>query len=190
MSIRKFPTELKTLSWSSSKSMDWDTEVQTSGSGKVRTMTNLLLPNWTIETKFTYLTNEQYRQLFGFVALVKGAFEPFLWLDPEDNHETGVQLSATKSGMYQAVMKMGDYIEPVEYIEDVTVYVDGEKQDSTAYTVSNGYIVFNTAPVSTSIVTADYTYWWKVMFKDDGITVENTFTNINKSKSFKLLTVR
>lgn len=90
MSIRKFPIELNTLSWSSTKAMKWDTEVQTSGSGKVRTMTNLLLPNWTIETKFAYLTNAEYRKLLGFVALVKGAFEPFLWLDPEDHAAKGV----------------------------------------------------------------------------------------------------
>lgn len=190
MSIRKFPIELNTLSWSSTKAMKWDTEVQTSGSGKVRTMTNLLLPNWTIETKFAYLTNEEYRKLLGFVALVKGAFEPFLWLDPEDHAAKGVRLTAASPGKYQAVMTMGDYIEPVEYIENVSVYVNGSKQNAAAYTMNNGYIVFDTPPPAGAVVTADYTYWWKVMFKDDGVTIETVFKNINKTKSFKLTTVR
>lgn len=190
MSIRKFPIELNTLSWSSTKNMSWNTEIQTSGSGKVRTMTNLLLPNWTIETKFAYLTNEEYRKLLGFVALVKGAFEPFLWLDPEDHEAKGVRLAASSSGKYQAVMILGDYIEPVEYIEKVSVYVNGNKQTTDTYTTNNGYIIFETPPPAGAVVTADYTYWWKVMFKDDGITIENVFTNINKTKSFKLVTVR
>ena len=78
------------------------------------------MPNWTIETKFQILTDEQYRKLLGFVALLKGAHIPFLWLDPEDYEEKGIQLPLITNGTYQAVMKMGDYVEPVEYIEKVT----------------------------------------------------------------------
>lgn len=123
-------------------------------------------------------------------ALVKGAFEPFLWLDPEDHAAKGVRLTAASPGKYQAVMTMGDYIEPVEYIENVSVYVNGTKQKAAAYTTNNGYIVFDTPPPAGAVVTADYTYWWKVMFKDDGVTIETVFENINKTKSFKLTTVR
>lgn len=191
MAIRKFPSEeLNTLDWNSTKEMKWDTQIQSAGSGKVRTMTNLLLPNWTIETKFKSLNNEQYRTLFGFVALVKGAFEPFLWLDPEDNHEDNIQLSQLTPGTYQAVMKMGVYVEPVEYIDNATVTIDGVKQQSGTYSTTNGCIVFDTAPATGAVVKASYTYYWKVMFKDDGVTVESVFTNINKTKSFKLVTVR
>lgn len=190
MALRKFPIELNKLSWSSTKAMRWNTEVQTSGSGKVRTMTNLLLPNWTIETKFVYLTDDEYRKLLGFVALCKGAFEPFLWKDPEDYQEKNRQLPMVTAGTYQAIMAMGDYVEPVEYIENVTVWVDGQLQKSSAYSVVNGCIVFKTAPGATAIVKASYTYWWKVMFKDDGLTIEKVFQNINKTKSFKLVTVR
>lgn len=190
MALRKFPIELNKLSWSSTKAMSWNTEVQTSGSGKVRTMTNLLLPNWTIETKFVYLTDDEYRKLLGFVALCKGAFEPFLWKDPEDYQEKNRQLPMVTAGTYQAIMAMGDYVEPVEYIDGVTVWVDGQLQKDTAYTVVNGCIVFKTAPSATAIVKASYTYWWKVMFKDDGLTIEKVFQNINKTKSFKLVTVR
>lgn len=170
--------------------MTWNTEIQKSGSGRVRTMTNQLYPEWTIETKFAYLSDEEYRKLLGFVALCKGAFEPFLWLDPEDHAETGVQLPVVTPGTYQCLRRMGPYIEPVEYVENVTVYVDGKKRSAADYTITNGCVVFGTAPASTAVVTADYTYWWKVMFKDDGLTVERVFQHINKTKSFKLITVR
>ena len=80
MILRKFPEDLNGLAWESIKSMDWNTKVQKSGSGKVRTLTTQLLPNWTIETKFQILTDEQYRKLLGFVALLKGAHIPFYGL--------------------------------------------------------------------------------------------------------------
>lgn len=80
MILRKFPEDLNGLAWESIKSMDWNTKVQKSGSGKVRTLTTQLLPNWTIETKFQILTDEQYRKLLGFVALLKGAHIPFCGL--------------------------------------------------------------------------------------------------------------
>lgn len=190
MILRKFPEDLNGLAWESIKSMDWNTKVQKSGSGKVRTLTTQLLPNWTIETKFQILTDEQYRKLLGFVALLKGAHIPFLWLDPEDYEEKGIQLPMIAPGVYQAVMKMGDYVEPVDYIENVTVYIDGVKQSSGTYSVTNGVVKFSVSPSASSKVTADYTYYWKVMFADDGIDIERQYLNINKSKTFKLEVVR
>lgn len=187
--MRTFPAELNGLAWESTKSMSWGTKIQKSGSGKVRTLTTQLLPNWTIETKFQILDDEQYRKLLGFVALVKGAHEPFYWLDPEDYQEKGIQLSGT-AGSYQAVMKLGDYVESVEKIDNVAVYVDGTKQAANTYTVTNGIIKFKTAPGSMAKVTADYRYYWKVMFSDDGMNVERKYLNINSSKSFKLEVVR
>ncbi|MBF1129785.1 MAG: DUF2460 domain-containing protein, partial [Dialister invisus] len=136
------------------------------------------------------LTNAEARKLMGFAALLKGAHTPFLWLDPEDYEEKGIQLPLIANGIYQAVMKMGDYVEPVEYIEKVAVYVDGVKQASNAYTVTGGTVKFKTGPASTAKITADYTYYWKVMLADDGIETENIFVDFNKSKTFKMVTVR
>lgn len=189
MALRKFP-QLKSLTFSSTKKQDWDTKIQKSGSGRVRTMTNQLMPEWTITARLGKLSDEEARQLMGFVALLKGAHEPFLWLDPEDNKEKGARLGMIAPGLYQAVMRMGDYVEPVQYIEDVIVYVDGVKADSTKYSISNGTIRFTTAPSASSVITADYTYYWKVMLAGDGMETENIFFNFNRSKTFKMVTVR
>ena len=64
------------------------------------------------------------------------------------------------------------------------------KQESNAYTVIDGLVKFKTAPSNTAKITADYTYYWKVMFADDGIDIERQYLNINKSKTFKLEVVR
>lgn len=189
MIIKKFP-ELRKLAYSSTKTQKWNTQVQKSGSGKVRTLTNQLYPEWTITAKLIELTNAEARKLMGFAALLKGAHTPFLWLDPEDYEEKGIQLPLIANGIYQAVMKMGDYVEPVECIEKVAVYIDGVKQESSKYTITNGTVKFKTAPASTAKITADYTYYWKVMLAEDGIETENIFVDFNKSKTFKMVTVR
>lgn len=160
-----------------------------SGSGKTRSMTNQLYPQWIISAKLLHLTREEANELMGFVALLKGNYEPFLWLDPEDYEEKGVQLPMVSPGVYQAVMRIGGYTEPVDYIENVTVYIDGTKQ-SSGYSVTNGTVKFSTPPSANSKVTADYTYYWKVRFTQDEMEIQNIFVNLNDSKTFKMVSAR
>lgn len=189
VTYKKFPN-LPRLAWDSEKQMSFNTQVQRSGAGRTRTMTNLHYPDWTITTKINYLTDEQARQLFGFVAMVKGAYEPFLWKDPEDCHVDKVQLPLISIGLYQCVMKMGEYVEPTAQVEKATVYVSGVQQTPDKYTIEGGTIRFKQVPVSSAIVTATYDYYWLVRFKDDGMGVKKVFQDINRSKSFKLEVVR
>ena len=170
--------------------MSWEVTEEKTGSGRIRTLTNQLYPAWTIETKLTYLTDAERRALMGFIASVKGGYEPFLWHDPEDNHESKAPLAHISGNKYQAVIRWGTYVEPCAYIENPVVYVDGVKQDSSTYTVSDGIITFKNAPASTAVITADYDYWWKVRFADSKFSTEMLFNNINRSDSFKLEVVR
>lgn len=126
----------------------------------------------------------------GFVALVKGAYEPFLWYDHTKHSETDVQLPMVSAGRYQAVIRTGEYTEPVDYIENVAVYLNGEEVDTGDYTVSNGYITFKTAPASTDVVTATYNYWWRVRFVDDGMGITRIADHLNRSGTFKMEVVR
>jgi len=191
MTIYKFPAALQgKCAYSSSKKQKWNTEIYESGSGRYRSLTNQLYPKWEIRVLLQPLTDAEARALHGFVAARKGGYEPFYWKDPEDFHESGIALARVASAKYQAVMKMGDYVEPVEYIENVKVYVGGTLQAASSYSVSNGIITFGTDPGSNAVVTADYDYYWKVRFDDDGMGVEHIFDNINRSDRFKLVTVR
>lgn len=191
MTLAKFPSALQgKCAISSSKKQKWKTEIHESGSGRYRSMTNQLYPKWNISVLLQPLTDEEARILNGFVASQRGGYEPFLWKDPEDYHETGTRLAKISSTVFQAVMKMGDYVEPVEYIENVSVYVDGTKKAANTYTVSNGYITFSTAPGTNSVVTADYDYYWKVRFDDDGMGIDHIYDNLNRSERFKLVTAR
>ncbi len=181
---RFFPNNPK-FAWNSKKSQKWNTNVQRSASGMLRTQTNQLLPLWTIEASYPGLTDDEARELLGFVASCKGSFEPFFWLDPEDYQATKQVLAPLGNNQYQAVMVQGGYVEPVEYIDNITVYVNGSAVYN--YTVTDGVITFASAP--NGEVTADYRYYWKVRFVDDGIVVSKIYKNINQA-SFKLEVVR
>lgn len=183
--MARFFLNNKKFAWESKKSQKWNTNKQTSASGMTRTQTNQLLPLWTIEASYPGLSDDEARELLGFVASCKGSFEPFFWLDPEDYECKGQVLAPISNTQYQAVMVQGGYVEAVEYIDNVTVRVNGSVVNN--YTVSDGVITFNTAP--SGEVTADYRYYWKVRFADDGIAVAKVYKNINRA-SFKLEVVR
>lgn len=184
MTVQIWPV-MSNIVMRSSKSQKWNTTIETVGSGRKRSNTNQLLPKWDISVKFWKLTDTEYKTIMGFVALLKGAHQPFYWLDPEDHQETGIQLPKNTDGSYQCVMKMGNYVEAVEYVDQLKVYVDGVEQSSSTYTVSNGAITFGTSPGSTAIVTADYRYYWKVHLPGDGISLEHIFKNFKQTGTLK-----
>lgn len=191
MTLAKFPSALQErVAYNTSKQQKWDTEVYESASGRYRSLSNQLYPKWKISVLIQPLTDAEARTLMGFVAARKGGYEPFLWKDAEDYHEQGTTLAKISNTKYQAVAKFGSYVEPVEYIENVEVSVNGTKKAASTYTVSNGYITFSTAPASGAVVTANYDYYWKVRFDDDGMGIDHIFDNINRSQRFKLVTAR
>lgn len=182
--MKLFP-DIRRFAWNSRKSQKWNTTTQRSASGRERTLTTQLLPLWTIEASYPAITDNEARVLQGFVALLKGAHEPFYWLDPEDFQATNQVLAPMGNNQYQAVMQQGDYVEAVEYIDNVTVRVGGSVV--TNYSLNGGVITFNSTP--NGEVTADYRYYWKMKFVSDGIDIEKIFDNVNKC-SFKLEVVR
>lgn len=183
----KFP-RIISLAWKSTKAQKWDTKIKTAGSGKVRTMTTWKYPQYTITTEFAVLTSEEYKELMGFYSKTKGGTIPFLWLDPEDNEEKGVRLGTGAEGQWQAVRRFGDFIEPVYHVENVKLYANGAPlravSDKGVIKLAQGQTV---AP--NAVITADYTYYWQVRFSGD-MTAEYIYTNVYKSKSFKLVTTR
>ena len=184
MAVKIWPNVGK-IAIRSTKDQKWKTTIEKSGSGRMRSNTNQLLPAWSISVKYAWLNDDEYRKIMGFVALLKGAHQPFFWLDPEDYQETGIQLPQNTDGTYQCVMKMGDYVEAVEYVDQLKVYVDGALQASSKYTVSGGTIAFKTALASTAKVTADYRYYWKVHIPADGISIDHVFYNFKQTGTIK-----
>ena len=162
--LKIFP-QITSLAWKSTKMQKWNTVTKTAGSGKARTMTTWQLPQWTINTSFAHLTDEQ------------------------DNHEKGIKLGTGATREWQALRRWGDYLEPINHITDVKLYVNGQERPCE---VDNGKIrlrVGDEIPQDATI-TADYMYYWKVRLSGDSFTAELVYKNIMKSKEMKLVTVR
>lgn len=184
MAIQNWPV-MSNIVMRSSKSQKWNTTIETVGSGRKRSNTNQLLPLWNISVKFWKLTDAEYKTIMGFVALLKGAHKPFWWLDPEDYEEENIQLPQNTDGSYQCVMKMGSYVEAVDKVDQLKVYVDGTLKAASTYTVNGGTITFNTAPASGAVVTADYRYYWKVHLPADGISIEHIIDDFKQTGTLK-----
>ena len=184
MAIQVWPV-MSNIVMRSSKSQKWKTTIETVGSGRKRSNTNQLLPLWNISVKFWSLSDAEYKTIMGFVASLKGAHKPFWWLDPEDYQETEIQLPRLTSGSYQCVMKFGNYVEPVEKVDELTVYVNGTEQQSAAYTESNGVITFAAALASSAVVKATYRYYWKVHLPADGISIEHIIKDFKQTGTLK-----
>lgn len=184
--MRTFP-DIRKFAWKSTKETAWQTTIATAGSGRCRTLTNRKYPKWTIVTKFQTLTDDEKNIMFGFINQIKGAYEPFFFLDPEDNKETNIPLPSLGTNQYQCVMKMGDFVQPVYKVTDLHVFVDGVELPKTKYIESGGVIQLRVAQIGK--ITASYTYYWKVIMKNDGFKITAIFKNINQSDNLTLETV-
>lgn len=179
------------IAWKSTKTQKWNTSVKEFGSGKERTLTRWAYPKWEIDTHFALLTPEGADSLFGFFASLKGAYEPFLWLDPEHNKVKDIQIGTgdNVTASFQAIKKFGGYVEPTKDVKADTleVKVNGVKVKSS---VKDGLITLETIPKQGEKITASYTYYWRVRLSDDSFGIEVLFKDIWKSKSMKLVSVR
>lgn len=191
MALPIFPRNIS-IKYNSTKEMSWKTTVKRSGSNKIRTLTTYRYPKWQIKVSAVGLTNEDVRSIQGFFALLRGANKPFLWLDQEDYQEKNVLLGigdgVTKS--FFAIRRLGQFAEPITDIktDSLVVYVNNKKV--TAMAGENGEIVLMNPPAKGDRVTADYTYYWRVILEKDTVNVKVKFNNINEIDSFTLGVVR
>lgn len=184
-----FPIDPKRVKWSSEVSQSWTVNEQTSASGKRRAMSYQTLPAWQFSLDFPALSAAERDQLFAFYSQCKGTLIPFFYKDAESYKAEKLRLAQNADGSYQLVAYMHGQQEPIEYADNLSVYVDDVLQEASAYTIDNGAVVFNTAPASTSIVQASYEYYWKVCFSESKITLKQIFADIF-SASVKLKVVR
>lgn len=190
MSLAVFPIK-STLAWNSVKKQKWNTKVQRGGTGIRKTLAMWAYPEWEIKAGFTSLTAAEMEDIAGFCAQVKGAFSPFLWLDPEDYQETAVQigLGTGAAAQYQLLRNYNSrFVEPVRDIVSgsLTVYNDGV---AAAATLGTDGVVTCTG-TSGKAITATFQYYWRVAFKDDDNDWEYFLAGFYRMKTIEMVTVK
>lgn len=173
-----FPLNSKKVKWSSEVAQTWTVNEQTSASGKRRALSYQTLPSWNFKLTFPALSAKERDNLFAFYSRCKGSLIPFYYKDSESYKAEDLTLAKNTDGSFQLVANMHGQQEPVEYADNLKVYVDGTLQSESAYKLDNGAVVFSTAPASTSKVTASYEYYWKVCFADSKLTIKQVFDDV------------
>lgn len=167
-----YPLEIGREAWGSTLTPSWNITEQKAASGRRRAVCEQYYPSWKIKLNYKALTDDEVNTLLGFYNARRGGFEPFYYKDYAYYKITAQTLNKSVTGVYPLVANIGGALEPVAYVDRLTVYVDGVK--TTNYTLNNGAISINT----TGVVTADYEYYFKVHFTD-ALSITQVFENCN-----------
>jgi uncharacterized protein (TIGR02217 family) len=208
-----FPT-LPGLGWSVSKAPRFATRIQRAVSGRELRVVDQPNPIWTWTLTYSMLRDEhdtraasgpgvgydELRTLMGFFLQQQGAFQPFLFDDPTDD-TVSAQAIGTGNGsttVFQLVRSMGVVLPGGGFAEAVTapnavsaIYFDGIVQIASGYGIdpTTGLVTFTTPPPAAQLITADFTYYFRVRFADDTADFENFLYQLWALKQVKLQSV-
>lgn len=205
--IAVFPV-LPGLGWSVTKTPRFAGRIQNAVSGRELRVLDQVKPVWIWTLTYAVLRDkwdvraaagpgvgyDELRTLVGFFLQQQGTFRSFLFDDPTDNRITG-QILGTGDGskdVFQLVRSMGEFAEPITAPDIVSaIRCNGVRQDPAVYTVDNetGLVTFVTPPPTGHVITADFTYRFRVRFADDSAEFENFMYQLWQLKQIKLQSV-
>src|SRR5215204_4548184 len=202
-----FPA-LPGLGWSVTKTPRFAGRVQNAVSGRELRVLDQPYPVWTWTLIYSLLRDkwdtrgaggpgagyDELRTLAGFFLQQQGAFQPFLFDDPTDNAVADQVIGTGNSGatVFQLVRSMGGFAEPVVAPNAVAaIRFNGVVQPPANYAVDGetGLVTFAAAPPAGQVITADFTYRFRVRFADDSAEFENFMYQLWQLKQVKLQSV-
>lgn len=186
MTKKFFPLSPGRVQWKTSMTDSWEINEVVTAQGRRRAVCTQKYPKHVFSITFPLLSDAQVDQLLGFYNLCQGSLLPFLYKDYDHHHVEEQRLSINTYGNYRCVAILGNYLEPVDYVDNVTVYLDG-KNVTEQCSIVDGTIAVP-GNTSTRIVTATYDYYWRVIF-EDSISIKRSFRDAS-SVSLKLTNIR
>lgn len=181
-----FPLNSGLASWGTSVTQQWQITESKSASGRRRTLCQQLYPSWEFSLSFPKLTKQERDILLGFYSSCQGKFKSFFYKDFTDYRVEGQVLNQGADGLYRFVIPFQGYVEPCERVDNVTIYVDGQRV--TEYEIIGGKVEVYLTGEGEHTVTADYDYYWRMSF-GNSISFTEIFKNLYKV-SLKLEVVR
>jgi len=202
-----FPA-LPGLGWSVIKAPRFATRIQKAISGRELRVLDQPYPIWTWTLTYSLLRDkwdsrgagglgsgyDELRTIAGFFLQQQGGFQPFLFDDPTDDTVTGQPIGTgdASTTVFQLARSFGGFTEPVTAPNTVgAIYVDGVVQAAALYSVdaTTGLVTFAAAPPAGAVVTADFTYYFRVHFAGDATEFENFMYQLWSLKQVKLESV-
>ena len=167
------------------------------------------LPDGNPAAASTYASD--FKQLVGFFLSMQGSCFSFNYQDQDDNQVLG-QPVGTGDGATSAWTLFRSYggsdgsgTEPIGYVNssgpvlnehgNFNVYFGGVLQDPSTYAVVNSVplqqqIRFNTSPPEGTVITADFSFFYYVHFKDDQYDFDKIWSQMWSQKKITLASVR
>jgi uncharacterized protein (TIGR02217 family) len=202
-----FPV-LPGLGWSVTKSPRFAGRIQHAVSGREVRVLDQPYPIWTWALTYALLRDkwdtraagglgtgyDELRTIAGFFLAQQGIFQLFLFDDPTDNNVAaqGIGTGNSSTAAFQLVRSMGGFAEPMTAPDAVgAIYFNGVRQDPAGYAVDGetGLVTFTEAPPAGQIITADFTYRFRVRFAEDAAEFENFMVQLWQLKQIKLQSV-
>ena len=198
------------LAFDVTKEPSFNTKIQKSVSGRVLKLTYQPSPLWSWTLTYSILRDgrsnnqmapaagyDELRTLGGFFLAQQGSFGTFLFDDPTDDYVIG-QLIGTGDGsttQFQLVRTWGaaaavGFAEPILAPNIVeTIYFNGIPYDPPSIcsvNLNSGILTFESAPAPGAIITADFSYYFRVRFDADNLSFNNFLYQLWEAKEVKL----
>ena len=179
MSSVIFPV-FRGLQWNVKKIPQFSTQVQQAVSGRESRIQYMLYPMYTFKLSYSVLraaaAYSELQKMMGLFLQMRGAFDSFLYTDPDDASVTDQQFG-TRDGTtvaFQLLRTFGaggfTFIEPVQNVNALTnIKSNGVTLASPAdYTISNtGLVTLAAGGTAGHALTWTGTYYYRVRFKED-----------------------
>lgn len=197
MSNAIFPTFIG-LRWGVKKSPNWNTMKKKSASGRTVRASFYSAPIWQFSLQYEVLrantAYQELQQLVGFFNSRRGAFDTFLYQDPNENSVTAQVVATTVSGQtqYRLVKNLGGFVEPIGAVNGTPIiYLDGTPVSISLYTIDeNGYLNFNTAPTAGQVISWTGSFYYRVVFQKDELDFEEFMKDLWEARRVDLESVK
>ena len=153
------------------KSPEWKTITHIATSGKETRTSTMSYPLWKFSLNYEFLQQDtlknELKDFMSFYNNLKGGFDTFLYKDPYDNTVT-TQNFGTGNGVavaFQLIRNLSSWVEPITDTETQNIYLNGVL--TTAYTILNGIVTFNTAPSNGVAITWSGTFYFRCRMSED-----------------------
>jgi uncharacterized protein (TIGR02217 family) len=178
----------------------WSTRFSEAVSGFERRVSQRVYPKYEIELSVEVLRDvagtDEAKNLLGFFNLRAGAFDSFLYSDPDDGSVTDFQFAIADGSttQFQLSRPLGTgsfaFVEPVQNVNAIT----NVKRNGVALTNPTDYTVSATGLITTAVpgtnghvLTWTGSYYWRVRFQDDKLEFGKIFQTLFDLKKLPLI---
>lgn len=187
------------LQWPIRKAPAWETKAKRTPSGREFRTSSMTYPRYRYTLQYEFLRDaaayNEFQQLFGLFDKVAGAFDTFLFSDPNDNAVSGQSIGTGNGSTttFQLARSIGGALVPIFDVNGTPqVFKAGTLQTAgSAYTLSTtGLITFATAPTAGQAITWTGSFYWRVRFEDDELPFDEFANGFWSTGQVRLITVK